>query len=133
MPTATTTATDALRGVIEEGGAGPASNQHRRSGGPTDWVQFTVASGLDPRSALGPTSSLHKCLAFLISLISCRFTHAAASWSIRFQGFAGTEQRGVPAGQLGANVVRGFQESGELGFRVPRGANVVVVEDELTH
>src|SRR5512132_3158103 len=40
MPTATTTATDALRGVIEEGGTGPASNQHRRSGGPTDWVQF---------------------------------------------------------------------------------------------
>jgi hypothetical protein len=27
--------------VIEEGGAGPASNQDRRSGGPTDWVQFT--------------------------------------------------------------------------------------------
>src|SRR5512132_4270736 len=44
VPTATTTATDALRGVIEEGGAGPASNQHRRSGGPTDWVQFTVDS-----------------------------------------------------------------------------------------
>src|SRR5512132_997515 len=62
MPTATTTATDALRGVIEEGGAGPASNQHRRSGGPTDWVQFTVASGLDPRSALGPTSSLHSAM-----------------------------------------------------------------------
>jgi type III restriction enzyme len=44
MPTATTTATDPLRGVIEEGGAGPASNQDRRSGGPTDWVQFIAES-----------------------------------------------------------------------------------------
>jgi len=40
MPTATTTATDALRGVIKEVGAGQLSNQERWSGGPAEGVHF---------------------------------------------------------------------------------------------
>src|SRR6266511_3632431 len=42
MPTATTTATDALRGVIKEVGAGQLSNQERWSGGPAEGVHFTT-------------------------------------------------------------------------------------------
>ena len=38
MPTATTTATDDLRSVIKEVGAGNVSNQEQPSSGPTDGV-----------------------------------------------------------------------------------------------
>jgi putative transposase len=41
MPTATTTATDDLRSMIEGNGAGRSSNQQRSSRGPADGVQFT--------------------------------------------------------------------------------------------
>jgi hypothetical protein len=44
MPTAATTATNTLRGVIEEDGASQPSNQDQSLSGPTDGVHLTCSS-----------------------------------------------------------------------------------------
>src|SRR6266540_6274424 len=62
MPTATTTATDALRGVIKEVGAGQLSNQERWSGGPAEGVHFSD-KGNQYRSAIFVANNEQKELA----------------------------------------------------------------------